>query len=226
MLLISRSCRGIVFVYTIICFHPAVVHGSASTTTGCEITGLCHDTRVDQTHSSSLGGCVLAGRSMHAASWVSFNQALGVCAGFSDCGEIDSAEEATVSSQVDCRVCEAVGACLGVVLTFVTAGSSEDCLEQCGREPGCSWFSFNQDTGICDLLETCPRVDEKPGFVSGEVGCQATTTTTPTSTPTTSSPSTEDQEIVWGSWSTGEVRLGKIINQFSCVKNPCMKLNV
>ena len=36
----------------------------------------------------------------------------------------------------------------------------------------CHWWSWTPDTGICEALHDCPRVDEtKDGTVSGERGC-------------------------------------------------------
>ena len=36
----------------------------------------------------------------------------------------------------------------------------------------CHWWSWTPETGICEALHDCPRVDEtKTGTVSGERGC-------------------------------------------------------
>ena len=157
----------------------------AISTSDCYIPGLCHGTLVDQRLANSPAACVMVGRSIDEATWVSFNGALGLCAAFKDCSELDSSEVDTISSRVDCLACNVPGVCEGVILTFKQAVSAEECLQLCQAEIGCSWFSYNADMIVCDLFESCSRLDqERVEFVSGEAGC-------------TSSTAKENQELIW-----------------------------
>ena len=191
-----------------------------SVSPGCNLPGLCHDVTLDQRLTTSLDSCVLEARLIPKAEWVSFNRDVGVCTVFQECSSLDDTAQGTVSSEVDCSICAIQGACNGVIGSVGTAESSEACLYQCRGQPGCAWFSYDINSGICDLYETCLEVDEgREGWVSGEASCSSTSgpssttttlspTTTTATTTTTTAAITEDYGLLWIDHGSGQVRLG------------------
>ena len=84
--------------------------------------------------------------------------------------------------------CYVPGECVGVVRLFVTKfvnliqciiisqllGTLEtfdrfECLGACQEYPGCTWFSSNEENGLCGLFDTCEDIstDNCPQCVSG-----------------------------------------------------------
>jgi hypothetical protein len=75
------------------------------------------------------------------------------------------------------------------------ANSAADCLGTCKSQPDCAWFTYNQDVGLCLLLESCENINSAPQWISGQVNCSPvnSTTATPEYSTTTAQPTTSDQ---------------------------------
>ena len=186
---------------------------SASSSLECSLPGLCRDFLLDEYSSASLDNCILFGRSTPGATWVSFNRELGSCSALQACDHLDASVPDHVSSVVNCTLCSVTGACKGVLLIDYSAESAEDCLDLCGAEEGCAWYSFNDDLLFCDLFQSCSdlMVAGHKNWVSGEVACF------------TPAPA-EDQEIVWINHNNGAVRLGKFSTQILNVTRSIFEL--
>ena len=88
------------------------------------------------------------------------------------------------------------------------ASSTEECLVKCQALDDCKWFAYNQDLGICGLLETCDRLDNSgEPWISGEVSCSPTSSTTTPATPTTST-APIFSNLLWIDFHDATVRLG------------------
>ena len=139
----------------------------------------------------SLDNCLLSARSLENITWVSYNLDDGICFNLHDCPAVDVEVLFTVSSEVSCLICGAKGECLGTLLDGYLTDNSEECLEKCKSQPRCAWFAYNENSGICSVLETCDILgDSEETWISGEVHCTQTTSTTPEHSTTPSTPTT------------------------------------
>ena len=169
---------------------------SASSSLECGLSGLCQDGQLKQSSSRSLENCILFGRSIPGATWVSFNREHDCCWALQACDNLDAdLPDPMSSSEVNRTLCSATGACKDVLLIDYFANSSEDCLNLCGAEEGCAWYSFDAESQYCALFKSCSDllVDGHENWLSGEVACS------------------NQQEIVWIDADNGAARLGKIL---------------
>ena len=198
---------------------------SSFSSNACNLPGLCQDILLELTSSVSLTNCILFGRSIPGVSWVTFNSKNKACWALQTCNHLDASVPDRVSSDVNCSLCSVTGVCKGGLLIDYVTNSAENCLGLCGAKNGCAWYSFNAESQICALFQSCPDllVDGHEDWVSGEEVCSAASTSTaptpsPSTPPTTSTTPAltisstlapaEDQEIVWIDANNGAARLG------------------
>ena len=226
--------------------YPLLVlwKGSEATTSAssssleCSLPGLCRDFLLGENIRASLDNCILFGRSTPGATWVTFNRDLGACSAFQACDHLDASLPDRVSSDVNCTLCSVTGACQGVLLIDYYTNNAEDCLDLCLTEKDCVWYSFDAESLVCALFQSCSDllVDGQEAWVSGEVACSSATTPTPfpptpSTTPTTPAQTTtptpapaEDQEIVRINYADAAVRLGKFSTQILNVTRSIFEL--
>merc|ERR1711915_336433 len=155
----------------------------------CGLDGMCQGAVSSSTYTFSFDNCVLFSRSLENVTWISFNFDSGMCLNLQDCPAIDAEVPSTVSSEVGCPICDAVGECMGKFLNVHSTDDSEGCLEECRAQAGCQWYKYNKDSSKCLLLKSCFIIDSsEPQWVSGEVSCAQAGSTT-TAATTTSAPS-------------------------------------
>ena len=212
------------FIFVIKCALLLSIAVKPAYPASCSIKGVCNGVIGSAEFSESFANCVLFGRSMPGVTWVSYNLENGICTSLEDCPFVNTEVPPHVSSEIDCPICSTDGQCVGTFLTDDVANSTAECLEKCNFKPDCTWFTYNQDVGLCLLLESCENINSEHQWISGEVNCPPvnSTTTTPEcsttvqpttsgqSTPTTTaSPSQDFNTILW--IDDSKVRLG-IIN--------------
>ena len=73
--------------------------------------------------------------------------------------------------------CDISGQCYNATLIGISiAENSKECLKNCQEAvdiSGCNWYSYNQQTQICEFLQDCDQIDSVgcPTCISGEVTC-------------------------------------------------------
>lgn len=198
------------------------------------LRGLCRGTLLDFNSARNLDQCVQLGRSTPGATWVSFRPAEAVCVALTSIETIDKSSTEVLSSRLNGTHCRVAGACRGRIITSVIIADIAACLDKCKALTDCAWFSFDQDSGICQVLETCDALEtERTSWVTGESTCSTASIDPVTNTSTqipmelpaasplimplavttsknSSSSASIDQELIWIQSFSGRPRLGKI----------------
>ena len=145
----------------ILLFIPLLqlLHISASSSLECGLIGNCESVLLDLSITSSLDGCVISGQQVQGAKFVSWNSIANICEAYATCEEIDDSEMNSLTSSVECYVCNAPGLCLGHVVDDSIVDGEEECEQLCINEETCTWFSFLADQQFCLLLDDCSSLD-------------------------------------------------------------------
>ena len=142
----------------ILLFIP-ILYVPASSAVDCGIVGNCEDVLLDLSLASSLDGCVINGRQVPGAMFVSWNSIANICEAYATCEDLDDSETNILTSSVECDVCNAPGLCLGHVVDDSVVEGEEECEQLCINEQTCEWFSYLGDQQFCLLLDDCTALD-------------------------------------------------------------------
>ena len=149
---------------------------SYSQATELAVAGLCQDSLLNISSTKNLDECQQLGQSTPGAAWVSFRPADGGCGALAGCKKLDNSSTGVLSislvhHQPHCRIS---GACRGPKISTSMTNDSNACLDKCTAKPGCSWFSFQEGSGICHALDSCDDlVERNSSWVSGESSCSS-----------------------------------------------------
>ena len=114
--------------------------------------GNCESVLLDLSLTSSLDGCVINGRQVPGAKFVSWNSIANICETYE---AIDNSETNTLTSSIDCDVCNATGICLGHVVDDSIVEGEKECEQLCMKEETCEWYSYLGDQQFFLLLDGC-----------------------------------------------------------------------
>ena len=95
----------------ILLFIPilCVLNVPASSAVDCGKVGNCEDVLLDLSLTSSLDGCVIKDRQVPGAKFVSWNSIANICEAYASCEELDDSETNSLTSSIECDVCNAPG---------------------------------------------------------------------------------------------------------------------
>ena len=179
---------------------------SYSQATELAVAGLCQDSLLNISSTKNLDECQQLGQSTPGAAWVSFRPADGGCGALAGCKRLDNSSTGVLSISIVRRQphCRVSGACRGPKISTSMTNDSNACLDQCTAKPGCSWFSFQEGSGICHALDSCDDLVERNSiWVSGESSCSSS-----------HAPSIySNQDLIWAHYGmepNGEMILGII----------------
>ena len=131
------------------------LNNQASSALECGRIGNCESVLLDLSLTGSLDGCVINGRQVPGANFVSWNSIANICEAYASCEAIDDSETNTLTSSIDCNVCNAPGLCLGHVVDDIIVEGEEECEQLCINEKTCEWYSYLEDQQFCLLLDNC-----------------------------------------------------------------------
>ena len=200
-----------------------LLHAPASSALECGVVGDCEAVLLDLSHTTSLDGCVISGKNVPGSTFVSWNSIAGLCEAYDSCEEIDDSETNSLTSSVDCKVCNAPGFCLGEVVDENIVEGEEECEQLCVNNEACVWFSYLQDDKFCLILAECSSLVTSCSncFTSMKTCLGATSTDQPSTTtepPTTTSASVPKNKMFYVDGTT--VTLGKNKTKFKL--NQCI----
>ena len=173
---------------------------SYSQATGLAVAGLCQDSLLNISSTKNLDECKQVGQSTPGATWVSFRPADGGCGALAGCKRLDNSLTGVLSiSVVRQPHCRVNAACRGPKISTSMTNDSNACLDQCTAQPGCSWFSFQEGSGVCYALDSCDDlVERNRSWVSGESSCSSS-----------HAPKYLNQDLIWTRY--GRSQLGEMI---------------
>ena len=156
----DKSVNKMISSLKILLFIPLLclaVHGLSSL--DCGRIGNCESVLLDLSLAGSLDGCVINGRQVPGAKFVSWNSIANVCEAYATCEAIDDSETNSLTSSVECDICDTSGLCLGHVVDDSIVEGEKECEQLCINEQTCEWYSYLEDQQFCLLFDICYSLD-------------------------------------------------------------------
>merc|ERR1719239_608823 len=153
----------------------------------CNVPGQCSNELIGLRFAESLESCIIQGKQMVGAHFVSWIPAPpGPCEVFGECDIEDSID--AVTSSLDCEVCGAAGLCSGHIEAQADVSGDYECEQLCLETPTCAWFTILEHQ-YCFIFADCTSLttDCTNCFTSMRSCLEETSTTPSTTTPATPS---------------------------------------
>ena len=122
-----------------------LLHVPASSAPECGDVGDCNSDLLDLTLTSSLEGCVISGKNVPGSHFMSWHSVSGVCEAYASCEDLNDSITNSLTSSVDCVLCNVPGICLGHVVYANEVDGEEECERLCINEDKCAWVSYLVD---------------------------------------------------------------------------------
>jgi len=154
----------------------------------CNVPGQCSNELIGLRFAESLESCIIQGKQMVGAHFVSWIPAPpGPCEVFGECDIEDSID--AVTSSLDCQVCGAAGLCSGHIEAQAVVSGDYACEQLCEETPTCAWFTHLEEQQYCLVFADCTSLitDCTNCFTSMRSCLEETSTSPSTTTPATPS---------------------------------------
>ena len=179
------------------------------------MVGDCNSDLLDLSLTSSLEGCVISGKNVPGSHFVSWHSISGVCEAYASCEDLDDSDTTTLTSSVECELCNVSGLCLGHVVEGIEVDGVEECERLCINEDKCAWLGYLEDQQFCLILDQCSALDTSCSncYTISKACLDSTTIEQPSTTvqPTTTTPSNVvKNKLLYIDGYSGAVTIGKI----------------